>query len=145
MKSKFIYIIGKLSKHKYQKWIYIIHLKISTKSYGQHKRSNMTLKRSYWRVQLCTWKLLNWNSCKNIMNSQICKNDVFLREFGPTTWFLAQLEWVLPKALLLLVMALFMNSIAFQHKNVVIFNNKLRGSLYNVLVGWVLQINATRL
>jgi hypothetical protein len=68
------------------------------------------------------------------MSSQICKNDVFLRELGPTTWFLAQLVWVLPKAPLLLVMALFMNSIAFHHKNVVIFNNKLRGSLYNVLV-----------
>ncbi len=152
MKSKFIYIIGKLSKHWYQKWIYIIHLKISTKSYGQHKRSKIKLACQTWHwkdliegYNFVHEKLLNWNSCKNIMSSQICKNDVFLREFGPTTWFLAQLEWVLPKALLLLVMALFMNSIAFQHKNVVIFNNKLRGSLYNVLVGWVLQINATRL
>jgi hypothetical protein len=107
--------------------------------------SNMTLKRSYWRVQLCTWKLINWNSCKNIMSSQICKNDVFPKELGSRTWFLMQLGWVLPKAPLLLVMAFFMSSIAFHHKNVIICNNKLRGSLYNVLVGWVLQINPTRL
>ncbi len=59
------YNIEKLSKHRYWKWIHILHLELSTKNYGPNKQTKVKLtngKDFVTSYNFMSWMLMPWSS-----------------------------------------------------------------------------------
>jgi hypothetical protein len=82
---KVLYIIGKLFKHKFLKWVRITHLDIWNTSYDQKKGRELTkfpgvqvacdipLESSWQGLQLCFTPHCNWRSAHEVMRPKVAR------------------------------------------------------------------------